>query len=113
MVGGAALFALAILGGVYAAYSASFDGAKWRVAEAVALVAHGPRHVDGGFVWNDYHAGKDVWFGPWRSTYESRYCVTLRVQPRAGVDASVLRSSPVWTPTGQEVWIVARQKRAC
>jgi hypothetical protein len=113
LVCGAALLALAIVGALYAANAASFDGTKWRVAEQAASVAGTPRRVDGGFEWNDYHAGKDVWFVAASQRRAADFCIVLRAESRVARDSRIVRAARVWGPTGGPVWIVARRQRAC
>jgi Dolichyl-phosphate-mannose-protein mannosyltransferase len=112
IVGGAALLALAAFGAVYAANSASFDGTKWSVAEQVARLARSPERVDGGYEWDGYHAGKDLWHSePIRLAASS--CIVLQAEPRPGGGGRDLRAARVWGPTGKSVWIVARQRHSC
>jgi hypothetical protein len=95
--------ALAIFGLVYAANSASFDGAKWEVATAAAERV-GIDDVDGGFEWMNYHAGREVYLSA-DSDAAPRRCV-LRAAPEPGPSPSDLHAA-VWGPTGTQVWIVA------
>jgi len=102
------LAALAALGAVYGANSASFDGAKWRVARQGIALARDPKLVDAGHTWNDYQAGKHL-RGPLKGA-----CIVLRAEshPTAG-EVGVVGLGSVWDMTGTQVWIVAHQSRPC
>ena len=102
------LAALAALGAAYGANSASFDGTKWRVATQAIALTGDPKLIDGGRIWNDYHAGKHIRHGL------TRPCVVLRAQPRPGAgEAGIVGTGTVWGFTGTQIWIVAHQSRAC
>ncbi len=102
-----ALALLAVFGLIYAANAASFDGTKWRLAEQVTSAAGGPRRVDGGFEWTNYHAEGPVF--RLRDPSEPRDCVVVRSEAEQPDDAGVLRSAAVWGPRGTQVWMVARR----
>jgi 4-amino-4-deoxy-L-arabinose transferase-like glycosyltransferase len=108
-IGGfAAIVALAVLGAVYGANSASFDGTKWSVAKHAVIRTGDPRLIDAGHTWNDDHAGK--------RTHGSlkRPCIVVRAEPRpAPGEEDVVGVGTVWGPTGTQVWVVARQVRTC
>jgi hypothetical protein len=80
------------------------------VAEEVAKVAGGPEHVQGGFEWSDYHAGRDVIYTP--LVHSRVYCIALRAQSHVG-DAEHLAKKAVWGPFGPQTWIVAYQRSGC
>jgi hypothetical protein len=101
---------LTAFGLVYTANSASFDGAKWRVASRVAETV-GADRVEGGFEWTDYHAGREVFFGTERQTGPG-YCFSLGSVSDPGTTPSRLRAS-VWGPTGTQMWIVATPVKDC
>jgi hypothetical protein len=48
--------------------SASFDGARWRAAGRVTAVISDPGGFDGGLEWMDYHAQREVFFSPERTS---------------------------------------------
>jgi len=105
--GCSSLALVALVGVVYAANSASFDGAKWKVAEEVTSPNTKPRQVDGGFEWNSFHQGRPVFTRP-------DACIALTAEAdKPSHDPSVLRIRKVWGPTGAQAWIVARQRRPC
>jgi hypothetical protein len=52
---GVAIVLLAVLGLVYTVDSASFDGTRWKVAEAAVREGYQPIQVGGGFEWLGYH----------------------------------------------------------
>jgi hypothetical protein len=108
VAGYAALGALAVLGAVFGANSASFDGTKWRVASHAVELVSDPTLVDGGHIWNDYYAGRHL-----RGTFKGA-CVVLRAGPRpAPGDPGVVGVGRVWSPTGTQVWVVARESGQC
>jgi len=108
IAGCTALAALAALGAVYGANSAAFDGTKWRVASQAVAVAGDPKLIDGGHVWNDYHAGKHIQ-GHLRSP-----CIVLRAERHPGVgEVGIVGVGRVWGVNGTQVWVVARQTHPC
>jgi hypothetical protein len=112
IVSGAALVAFAVFGSVYAANSASYDGTKWGVAERVTELAGSPERVDGGYEWDGYHAGSDVFhYDP--VGLAARSCILLLAEARPGEGQHDFGAAPVWGPTGKSVWIVARLLRPC
>jgi len=108
IAGRTALAGLAVVGAIYGANSASFDGTKWSVASSAVAQARDPKLVDGGHIWNDYQAGRHL-RGPFRGA-----CVVLRAGPRpAAGDPTVVGAEQVWGLTGTQVWVVARRQRPC
>ena len=108
VAGRVALLLLGVIGVIFAANSASFDGTSWRVASDALTVAKVPKQVDAGLVWNSYHAGTQ---GP-RSARTA--CVRVGMEPSSGAgEAGVVTSRAVWGPLGTQVWMVARQVRPC
>ena len=78
----AALAALAGLGVAYTADSASFDGARWRAAEAAVRAGWPARSVNGGFEWSNYHRGdKLAPRGTAHGHPRELICVTVHVEP--------------------------------
>jgi hypothetical protein len=53
----AVLGAVTLLGLAFTADSASFDGARWRVASAAVRAGWPARTVNGGFEWRNFHRG--------------------------------------------------------
>lgn len=100
---------LLVFGVVLAANSASFDAAKWEVADRAASVVGGVDRVDGGFEWSDWHAGRQVFIGPAGLPALDR-CVILQVSP--GPAGHGVAAKRVWTPRGS-VWVVARRVGSC
>jgi len=109
---GAALLAVAIFGLIYAANAASFDGAKWSVSEHVAKVAGSPTRIEGGFEWDNYHAGKEIFFAN-QNRPTARFCIVLRGESHPTGGSGELRTARVWSPNGTQMWIVARQRYSC
>jgi hypothetical protein len=108
IAGCTALAALAVVGGIYGANSASFDGTKWSVASRAVTLAKDPKLVDGGHIWNDDQAGRHV-HGSFKGA-----CIVLRAGPRPATgDTSVVGVGSVWGLTGTQVWVVARQRSPC
>jgi hypothetical protein len=113
IAGGIALAALALFGLVVAANSASFDGTKWALAEHVAREAGGPARVEGGFEWDDSHAGHEVFIALKRAPRPiGHYCVVLHVRDDRPHGPDVLRRARVWAPPGAETWLEAT-RRSC
>ena len=95
IAGCATLAALAVLGAVYAANSASFDGTKWSVASQALTLASDAKRIDGGRVWNDSDAGRHL-----RGHFKGA-CIVLRAGPRPAADETgVVGAARVWAPTG-------------
>jgi hypothetical protein len=102
-----ALAALAALGFAFATDSASFDGARWRVAEAAVAKGWPVRRVTGGFEWRAYRRGDRYEApGPRR-----RPCVAVKIEPPVGSDriVAVVRST---APTRRTTRFVAYRTHA-
>jgi hypothetical protein len=82
---GAALALLAIVGLCYTVDSASFDGTRWKVAEAATKQGYEPLQVDGGFEWLGYHLEHAFRFKDFQTVHQkipfARPCVTIVVNP--------------------------------
>lgn len=77
-----ALVALAVsllLGTVYAADSASFDGARWHVAADAVRAGWAPRQIGGSFEWVNFHSLRPGTLA--RQRGRVRFCVVVRVAP--------------------------------
>ena len=106
-----ALLPLAAFGAAYAATSASFDGAKWDVAQETAKHLGNPSDVDGGFEWNNYHVGTVRYMG---IAHPRTACIVLvaGAKPPPGATAAV-RARHVWNPAGADLSIVAWRNGRC
>jgi hypothetical protein len=99
-----ALAGMAGFGAVYAANSAAYDGAKWRVASRAVAFAPDAMRVDGGRVWNDSAAGRHR-----RGRFPDA-CVVVRAEAAPAGDApDVVAASPVWGAWATQTWVVARR----
>ncbi len=97
---GLALALVMAVGVVFTLDSASFDGTRWKVAEAATRSGYSPRQVRGGFEWTNFHA---------RGNKASvRACVTVIVNPPGGTRGQdVVASLDYETPLMDPVPIVA------
>jgi len=82
------------------------------VADHVAKSAGNPTRIEGGFEWDNYHAGKQIFFANQNRPAE-RFCVVLRAESHPTAGSRVLRAASVWGPLGTKTWIVARQRHSC
>jgi hypothetical protein len=108
LVGVAALGLLATLGAIFSAANASFDGTKWHLAQEMSRSATIAK-VDGGFEWNNYHAG-DVLYR-W-SAHPKGTCIRIVADDHRPSADGAVGSERVWT-FGTDVWIVARKVAEC
>src|SRR5689334_813397 len=101
-----ALVLLAAVGLAFAADSASFDGARWRVAQEAVARGWPVGRVAGGFEWRAYRRGDR--YGPRRRPPD---CVAVRIDPRVPPEriVAVVRSS---APTRRTMRLVAFRTRA-
>ena len=98
--------ALVVLGGIglaYATDSASFDGTRWKVDEAVARLGWKPTRIYGGFEWISWHQRVGPPQGDTqaerirlRARYLAPFCVDVAIQPgpakaRAAIARGVVR----------------------
>ena len=104
---GVALVALAVVGLAFAADSASFDGARWRVAQAAVARGWPVRQVAGGFEWRAYRRGDRYPPGGTRP----RDCVAVKIEPPVPRDriVAVVRSA---APTRRTMRVVAYRTKA-
>jgi len=89
----ASVVALVVLGGVglaYATDSASFDGTRWRVDEAVARQGWKPTRIYGGFEWISWHQRVGPPQGDTqaerirlRARYLAPFCIDVVINPGA------------------------------
>ena len=82
-----ALSGLVALGLAFTTDSASFDGARWRAAEAAVARGWPAREVNGGFEWRNYHRGDKLPVR--RQGGRERICVTVHVDPHVARDRIV------------------------
>jgi hypothetical protein len=104
-----ALVALAVLGFAFATDSASFDGARWRAAEAAVDRGWAVDRIAGGFEWRAYRRGDRY---PAPGALPSA-CVVVRIDPRVATRriVAVVQST---APTRRTARIVAyRTGAAC
>ena len=83
IAGGIALTALTVVGLVFTADSASFDGTRWRVAVAATRLGWRPDQIAGGWEWVNYHARG----APVAEKNGGVRCVRVTLNPRGGVHA--------------------------
>lgn len=81
IAGGIALTVLTVVGLVFTADSASFDGSRWRVAVAAARLGWRPDQIAGGWEWVNYHARG----APVAEMKLGERCVRVTLNPRGGV----------------------------
>lgn len=94
----------------FTADSASYDGARWRLATAVTRLGWPARTVNGGFEWRNFHRGDKL---PAHHRTGELICVTVHSDPvrRPAVVVATRRSS---APTRGDLELVAfRTDRAC
>ncbi len=103
---GLAFLGLAAVGLAFTIDSASFDGARWRAANAAVARGWAPRQVNGGFEWLNYHRGDKILRGQ-----GEQVCVTVHVNPprRPAEVIVVVRST---APTRPDARLVAFRTRA-
>jgi hypothetical protein len=115
---GVAIVLLAALGLAYTVDSASFDGTRWKVAEAAVKQGYQPIQVGGGFEWLGYHrqhgpefrweGGKNVKKLPFVAP-----CVTVVINP-PDPGRNVVASATSSAISRPSVKIVARRNhRPC
>lgn len=111
IAGGIALTALIVVGLVFTADSASFDGTRWRVAVAATRLGWRPDQIAGGWEWVNYHArGASV-----AEKNVGERCVRVTLNPRGGVHGrTVLAYRYYRSPLVDPVAVVAiRTTRRC
>ncbi len=103
----AALSALTVLGLAFATDSASFDGARWRAAEAAVERGWAVQRIAGGFEWRAYQRGDRY---P-KTGQRPRDCVVVRIDPHVARSrvVAVVRSG---APTRRTARFVAFRTRA-
>jgi hypothetical protein len=97
-----ALAALAAVGFAFATDSASFDGARWHVAQAAVAKGWPVRRVAGGFEWRAYRRG-DRYEPPGP---RPPLCVVVRIDPRVPRDRIVAVVAST-APTRRTMHLVA------
>lgn len=125
-----AVMAISLLGLVGLAFtidSASFDGARWRVALAATQRGWSSRQVNGGFEWLNYHRGvKRVRPGPGSNPRRgangppssplrvSLFCVNVVIDPTRPLPGRVIAVGHSRAPTRKPALVLAvRTNRPC
>jgi hypothetical protein len=116
----ATLVGVTLLGFAYTAESASFDGTRWDLANAVVARGYSPLQVHAGYEWEGWFRGK----GPLtaatvserqtlRAAYFRGMCVTITIAPEhIPKDAIAIERSSA--PTRRSATIVAEpNSRSC
>jgi hypothetical protein len=118
---GVAIVLLAVVGFVYTVDSASFDGTRWKVAEAAVRKGYTATQVSGGAEWLGYHRQHGPVVAPsdagtarqQRSKHYALPCVTMVVNPPPG-SRRIVAEAEYRTISRSPVKIVAfRTKRPC
>ncbi len=116
---GIAIVLLALLGLAYTVDSASFDGTRWKVAEAAVRKGYEPVQVGGGFEWLGYHRQHGPqfrWEGAKKNVNKLPFaapCITVVINPphpKRGVVASAESSA---ISRGPVAIVAHRNKRPC
>jgi hypothetical protein len=117
---GIALGALALLGLVYTAESASFDATRWALAEQVVDLGYSPLQIHAGYEWEGWYRGQ----GPLtaetietrkalRAAYFRGMCVTIAIAPPHIPDKTLaVAESDAWTRKPAK-FIAVRNERSC
>lgn len=105
--GVAALVVLGAISFVYAANSASYDGTSWAFAQRMGQVAGSAKLVDGGY---NHYARDSTVYG---SLFDApAYCIVVRqTADPTGRDHVATRT--VWSPFGDQLFLVADRLRSC
>jgi 4-amino-4-deoxy-L-arabinose transferase-like glycosyltransferase len=113
---GVALAGIALLGLVYTMDSASFDGTRWRVSEAVTRQGYGANQIDGGFEWLNYYRGhmKPRTITSTGAAVEtSSFCVNVYVNP-PHIEGKTIFVGEYTLPTRHAAKIIAiRNNKPC
>lgn len=117
---GVAIVVLAVLGLAYTVDSASFDGTRWKVAEATVRAGYEPAQIGGGFEWLGYHREHGPRFVGQTSEAQrfeenpfARPCVTITINPRH-IDRPLVASATTSAFSRKSARIVAiRNQRPC
>lgn len=117
---GVALVLLAVLGVCFTADSASFDGTRWKVAQAATRQGFEPTQVSGGFEWLGYHRQHGPAFR-WEDAKGNITkldfplpCVTVVMNPPKGGKRPIVAQAWSSALSRESVRIVAyRNQRTC
>ena len=108
VVGIAAILAMATLGTTYTLDAASYDGARWRVAEATVKAGYSRRDIGGNFMWINYNAVEPS--PHWRSGF----CVTVTLLKGTKLPVGTIVVGRYRPPFNEPVVIAAvRQRSKC
>lgn len=118
---GVTIVALAVLGAVYTADSASFDGTRWHVGELAVRRGYSSLEVDGGFEWVSWHRGRGPLTAPTvearqklRRKYFANLCVTVAITDRLPPRERIVAVTRSRAPGRDPVYVVAlRNQRSC
>jgi hypothetical protein len=103
--GALALLALAVVGYVYTADSAAFDGTRWKVAVEATKAGWDRRQIRGGFEWTNFYAGTRV-------PQKLPYCVLVVIDPARGLhDPRVIAYGYYHSPLNDPLLVVALRTR--
>jgi hypothetical protein len=113
---GVALAGIALLGLVYTMDSASFDGTRWRVSEAVTREGYRANQINGGFEWLNYYRGHmkpRTITGTGAAVETGSFCVNVYVNP-PHIDGKTVAVGEYTLPTRHAAKIIAiRNKKPC
>jgi 4-amino-4-deoxy-L-arabinose transferase-like glycosyltransferase len=115
VMGTGALVILAVVGMIYAANAASYDGSTWHTATRAAQIAGSPQKVNGGFAWNNFQAGTFIFSAfTFDYTRNEHSCIVIRIETEPSTNAAtVLPITSVWGPFGSEAWVEAQRTGKC
>jgi hypothetical protein len=96
--------------------SASFDGTRWRVSEAVTREGYRANQINGGFEWLNYYRGHmkpRTITGTGAAVETSTFCVNVYVNP-PHIDGKAIAVGEYTLPTRHAAKIIAiRNKKPC
>jgi hypothetical protein len=102
----AALALLGVVGFVYTADSAAFDGSRWKTAVDATTAGWTRNQVRGGFEWTNFYAGS-------REHHGVRYCVRVVLDPPQGIHTpGAIAHEYYRSPLRPAVPVVAIRSRA-
>jgi hypothetical protein len=110
----ATLAALGVLGLVYTADSASFDGVRWTVATEATHAGWTPNQITGGFEWTNFYGFHSANRRTEKAIRRAQSCVLVIVNPPT-IDGSRVVASGFYRPPFHEaVRVIAqRSQRPC
>ncbi len=108
------LAALGVLGLVYTADSASFDGVRWHVALDATHAGWAPYQVTGGFEWANFYGYHDPNRKKEQAVRRAASCVVVIVNPQSVDPSRVIASGFYRAPFHKPVRVIAqRDRRPC